>query len=183
MLVGLSLLDVCLAMSEKLNFGTLLKNGLFADAAAVDWNENIEDAFAVVVAGVENRNPVEDVVVAVILPKLGNENPLLVLVDGFNDAPSPNIGVFVSFNDVELRKIDVLEVSLKFPKIDGLLSHCDVIFEVDDGDSTDVEVCFCNWDWDFSRFVNENLIFSLELNGNFDAGAVDSIWGAKTKNK
>ncbi len=108
LLVGLSLLDVCLAISEKLNFGVLLKSGLFADAAAVDWNENVEDVFAVVVAVVANWNPVEDV-----LPKPGNENPLLVLVD--------------------------------------------------------------------SAFVNENLIFSLELNGISSAGVVDAVWRAKKK--
>jgi hypothetical protein len=61
LLVGLSSLDVCLAKSEKLNFGELPKSGLFADAAAVAPNENVEDVFVVVVvvdvdvaAGVEN---------------------------------------------------------------------------------------------------------------------------------
>jgi hypothetical protein len=59
LLVGLSLLPGCLAMSEKLNFGELPKSGLFAAAAAIP-NENVEDVLAALVvvddvaAGVEN---------------------------------------------------------------------------------------------------------------------------------
>ncbi len=142
-----------------------------------------------VAAGVENWNPVEGVLAVVVLPKPGNVNPPLVLVDDFNDAPPPNIEPLPLFNGVELPKIDVPELPLKFPKIDGLLSYCDVAFEVDDGDSTDVfssfdvEICFCNCGWDFSAFVNENLRFSLALNGVFGAGAVGGVWGAKEKNK
>ncbi len=58
LLVDLSLLVVCLAKSEKLNFGVLPKSGLLSDAAVVP-NENVDDVVPVVVAvdvalGVEN---------------------------------------------------------------------------------------------------------------------------------
>ncbi len=197
LLVGLSSFvdDDCLAKSEKLNLAALANTGLFAapnenvgfvSAAAVvvavnvaaDPNENVGFVSAAVVvvddpAGVENWNPA--VGVAAVLPKPGKENPPLVLFDDFNAALLPNTEVLVLFNGVELPKID--EVPLTFAKIDGLLSYCDVVaFGVDDGDSTDifssfvVDVCFCNCD--LSGFRNENLLFSLELNGVF--GPVNS---------
>lgn len=83
-------------------------------------------------------------------------------------------------------KIDWLELPLKLPKIDGLLSYCDVALVAGEGDSTDtfssfvVDVCF--WSCGLSvllLFINENLIFSLELNGVFGADVVDGVCGAK----
>ncbi len=190
LLVGLSLLVVCFAKSEKLNFGEFPKSGL--SPAAVDPNVNVDDddvlaaVVEVVVAdGVENWNPTEGVAVDVVLPKPGKENPPLVPLDGFIDALPPNIEPFVLFNGVELPKIDEPEEPLKFPKIDGLLSYCVATLGAGDGDSTDVfssldvDVCFCNCGWDLPKLVNGNLIFSLELNGVFGAEAVDGVWGAK----
>jgi hypothetical protein len=116
----------------------------------------------------------------VLLPKPGKENPPLVFADVFDDA-APNIEPPLLVNGVEFPKIDVLEAPLKFPKIDGLLSYCDVAFAAGDGGSTDdfsslvADVCFCNCGCEFSEFVNENLIFSFELNGVFGPDVVDGV--------
>lgn len=185
MLVGLSLLGVCLAMSEKLNLGALPNNG---------WppgppNENVDDVFVVVVGavdvapGVENWNPPEGVGVPVGLPKPGKENPLLLLFVGFIDALLPNTEPLELPIGVVLPKIDVPELPLKLPKIDGLLSYCDVAFGAGDGDSVNgfssFDVCFWICGWDFSGFVNENLTFSLELNGVLGPDPVEGVCGAK----
>ncbi len=185
LLIGLSLFDVCFAMSEKLNLGALPNNGWFPGAP----NENVDDVFVFVVAavdvavGVENWNPVEGVVTPVVLPKPGKENPPLLLLAGFIAALPPNIEPFELPMGVVLPKIDVPEPPLKLPKMDGLLSYCDVALGAGDGDSVDdfssLDVCFCICGWDFSEFVNENFIFSLELNGVFGPDPVDGVCGAK----
>jgi hypothetical protein len=46
-----------------------------------------------------------------------------------------------------------------------------------------LDICFWTGVWDFSGFVNENLTFSLELNGVFGPDAVDGVCGAKTNNQ
>jgi hypothetical protein len=104
----------------------------------------------------------------------------LVLLAGLSDGAPPKTDPPPLFEGVAPPKIDDEEVPLKFPKIDGLLSYWDAAVGVD-GDSTDdfsslvVEVCFCTNGCDLSVFPNENLRFSLELNGVFDAGAVDGV--------
>ena len=71
-------------------------------------NESGEDALVVViiVGGVENENPLRGVVV---LSKLGNENPVMLLLDSFDDVLQ-NIGSVVIFDGIGCSKTDELEI-------------------------------------------------------------------------
>jgi hypothetical protein len=64
------------------------------------------------------------------LPKPPKENPPVAPAAGLRVAPAPKTEVLVV--GVDPPKIDVPELPLKLPKIDGLLSYCADV----DGDST-----------------------------------------------
>lgn len=117
------------------------------------------------------------------MPKPGKENPGPALLAGLIVGLAPKIEPLELPIGVAPPKSEV-DVPLKLPKMDCLFSDCDGGLAGADDDSADVlsslESCFSVCGRDLSAgLVNENLIFSLELNGVFgpDTGAVAGVCG------